>query len=347
MSLYSPNMLWILTIMPILVIGYVLMLRRQNKRALRYVHIGLIKSAVGPGARVRRHVPPALFLVALGIAVFSIARPAAVIALPSQRETIILAMDVSGSMRATDMEPMRISAAQSAAIDFVKELPISARIGVVAFSSNAMTVQRPTDNIDEIVAAISRLAPQRYTAMGSGILTALKDIFQQGDDLSPDEGPPADILRPRGAPLGEAPPEEETKIVAPGSYTSAIIILLTDGQTNMGIDPIRAAKDAAKKGVRIYTVGFGSEKGGTIQFEGHKTHVKLDEFTLRKVAEITRGEYFRAGNRQELKSVYTTLTKQLVMEEKQTEMTGIFAGLAALLVILAAALSLKWTNRFA
>jgi len=344
MSFFSPNMLWLLTILPVLVAGYILMLRRQNKRSVRYAHIGLVKAAVGPGQRMRRHVPPALFLVALGVALFSISRPAAVITLPSQRETIILAMDVSGSMRATDMEPQRISAAQSAAIEFVKELPISARIGVVAFSSNAMTVQRPTDNIDDIVAAISRLAPQRYTAMGSGILTALKDIFQEGDDLG-DGTPLHDGTR--GAPLGEAAPvEEETKIVAPGSYTSAIIILLTDGQTNMGIDPIRAAKDAAKKGVRIYTVGFGSEKGGTIQFEGHRTHVKLDEFTLRKVAEITRGEYFRAGSRQELKTIYTNLTKQLVMEEKKTEMTGIFAGLAALLVILAGALSMKWTNRF-
>ncbi len=344
MSFFSPNMLWLLTILPVLVAGYILMLRRQNKRSVRYAHIGLVKAAVGPGQRMRRHVPPVLFLVALGVALFSISRPAAVITLPSQRETIILAMDVSGSMRATDMEPQRISAAQSAAIDFVKELPISARIGVVAFSSNAMTVQRPTDNIDDIVAAISRLAPQRYTAMGSGILTALKDIFQEGDDLG-DGTPLHDGTR--GAPLGEAAPvEEETKIVAPGSYTSAIIILLTDGQTNMGIDPIRAAKDAAKKGVRIYTVGFGSEKGGTIQFEGHRTHVKLDEFTLRKVAEITRGEYFRAGSRQELKTIYTNLTQQLVMEEKKTEMTGIFAGLAALLVILAGALSMKWTNRF-
>lgn len=344
MSFFSPNMLWLLTILPVLVAGYILMLRRQNKRSVRYAHIGLVKAAVGPGQRMRRHVPPALFLVALGVALFSISRPAAVITLPSQRETIILAMDVSGSMRATDMEPQRISAAQSAAIEFVKELPISARIGVVAFSSNAMTVQRPTDNIDDIVAAISRLAPQRYTAMGSGILTALKDIFQEGDDLG-DGTPLHDGTR--GAPLGEAAPvEEEAKIVAPGSYTSAIIILLTDGQTNMGIDPIRAAKDAAKKGVRIYTVGFGSEKGGTIQFEGHRTHVKLDEFTLRKVAEITRGEYFRAGSRQELKTIYTNLTKQLVMEEKKTEMTGIFAGLAALLVILAGALSMKWTNRF-
>jgi Ca-activated chloride channel family protein len=344
MSFFSPNMLWLLMILPVLVAGYILMLRRQNKRSVRYAHIGLVKAAVGPGQRMRRHVPPALFLVALGVALFSISRPAAVITLPSQRETIILAMDVSGSMRATDMEPQRISAAQSAAIEFVKELPISARIGVVAFSSNAMTVQRPTDNIDDIVAAISRLAPQRYTAMGSGILTALKDIFQEGDDLG-DGTPLHDGTR--GAPLGEAAPvEEETKIVAPGSYTSAIIILLTDGQTNMGIDPIRAAKDAAKKGVRIYTVGFGSEKGGTIQFEGHRTHVKLDEFTLRKVAEITRGEYFRAGSRQELKTIYTNLTKQLVMEEKKTEMTGIFAGLAALLVILAGALSMKWTNRF-
>ena len=331
-----------MAILPLMVLGYVMLLRRRNKNALRYANLGLLKSAIGPGQKIRRHVPPAVFLVAVGVAIFSIARPAAVVTLPSQRETIILAMDVSGSMRATDMEPQRISAAQSAAIDFVKELPISARIGVVAFSSNAMTVQRPTENQDEVIAAISRLAPQRYTAMGSGMLTALRNIFEQEKF---DEEQDAHNGRGRGAPLGEAAPEEEFKPVAAGSYTSAVIILLTDGQTNMGADPIRAAKAAADRGVRVFTVGFGSEKGGTIEFEGRSTHVKLDEYTLKKVADITHAAYYRAGNQQELNNVYKTLTKTLVLEKHETELTGVFAGVAALLVVIAALLSLMWTNR--
>jgi len=342
MLLFSPNMLWLLTILPLVTLGYVLLQRRRNKNAIRYAHLGVIKGAIGRGQKIRRHVPPGLFLVALGLAVFSIARPAAVITLPSQRETIILAMDVSGSMRATDVEPQRMSAAQAAAISFIKDQPETARIGVVAFSSNAMTVQRPTQNRTDVVAAIERLAPERYTAMGSGILTALNNIFEEGaiEELAPGG--------PRAAPLGEALPEGiERPIVAPGSYGSAVIILLTDGQTNMGADPIRAARVAADRGVRIYTVGFGSEGGGLVEFDGRKTRVKLDEPTLKRVAEITHGNYYRAGNLAELNSVYKTLSTTLVMEPKQTELTGVFAGAAALFVVLAAVFSMLWVNRFA
>ncbi len=344
MILFSPNMLWLLTILPLLALSYVLLLRRRNKNALRYANLGLLKSAIGRGQKIRRHVPPALFLLALGVVIFSLARPAAVISLPSQRETIILAMDISGSMRATDMEPQRISAAQAAAISFVKDLPISARIGVVAFSTNAMTVQRPTQDREQVIGAISRLVPQRYTAMGSGILTSLRNIFEEGgleEELRPQsEG------RGRGAPLGEGAPAPVELIPVPaGSLTSAVIILLTDGQTNMGADPIRAAKAAADRGVRVFTVGFGSEKGGIIEFEGRQTHVKLDEFTLKKVADITHAAYYRAGNQQELNDVYKTLTATLVMETHETELTGVAAGVGALFVVLAGILSMLWVNR--
>ena len=341
MILFSPKMLWLLTILPLLVASYVLLIRRRNKNALRYTNLGMLKSAIGAGQKIRRHVPPALFLGALGIAIFSLARPAAVITLPSQRETIILALDISGSMRATDMEPQRITAAQTAAVDFVKNLPISARIGVVAFSTNAMTVQRPTQNRDDVIGAIQRLVPQRYTAMGSSILTSLRNIFEEGgldEELSPHGG--------RGAPLGEGTPvQEEFKPVPAGSLTSAVVILLTDGQTNMGADPIRAAKAAADRGVRVFTVGFGSEKGGIIEFEGRATHVKLDEYTLKKVADITHAAYYRAGNQQELNDVYKTLTKKLVLETHETELTGVAAGFAAFFVVLAGILSLLWVNR--
>jgi len=340
MLLFSPNMLWFLTILPVLTLAYILLQRRRNRYALRYASLGLVKSAIGRGQRIRRHVPPALFLIGLGLAIFSLARPAAIITLPSQRETIILAMDVSGSMRATDVEPQRISAAQAAALEFIKNQPESARIGVVSFSSNAMTVQRPTQNRADVVAAIERLAPDRYTAMGSGILTSLNNIFEDGtiEELSPG--------RPRAAALGEAMPDgSDRPKVAPGSFSSAVIILLTDGQTNMGADPIRAARAAADRGVRVFTVGFGSEGGGLVEFDGRKTRVRLDEVTLKRVAEITRADYYRAGNLAELNTVYETLSTQLVMEKTQTEITGVAAGAAALFVVLAAVFSMLWVNR--
>lgn len=342
MILFAPKMLWLLAILPILTLAYVLLMRRRNKNALRYANLGLLKSAIGRGQRIRRHVPPALFLLALGIAIFSISRPAAVVTLPSQHGTIILAMDVSGSMKATDVAPQRISAAQTAAIDFVKDQPASARIGVVAFSSNAMTVQRPTENREEIVAAISRLTPQRYTAMGSGILTSLANIFGNEDFEN-------DMSRGSSYSLDEAPPPEpkEFKPVMAGSFASAVIILLTDGQTNMGTDPVAAAKAAAQHGVRVFTVGFGSEQGGLVEFEGHTTRVRLDEPTLKRVADITRGAYYRAGNLEELHKVYKTLSTTLVMEAKETELTGVFAGAAAFFVVMAAALSMLWVHRIA
>jgi len=344
MSLLSPNMLWLLAILPLLVLAYVALLRRGKKVAVRFANLGILKAALGPGQKIRRHLPPAVFLVAMAIAIVAIARPTAVLTLPSQRATIILAMDVSGSMRATDVEPQRISAAQAAAINFVTELPIDANIGVVAFSSNAMTVQQPTENREEVIAAISRLKPQRYTAMGSGILTSLRNIFEPESIAMEDGAQPRSM---RSAPLGEAVPEAKVQgpPVAPGSYTSAVIILLTDGQTNMGADPLRAAREAAERGVRVFTVGFGSEEGGVIEFEGRSTHVQLDEATLKRVADITRASYYRAGNQKELNQVYKTVTEQLVMEKKQTEISSVFAAVAALFVLIAGGLSIMWTSR--
>jgi len=338
MTFFSPNMLWLMVVLLPCVLGYVWLLRRPNKGALRYSNLGLVKRAVGSG-QWRRHVPPAFFLAAMGVAIFSIARPAVILTLPSEALTIILAMDVSASMAARDVEPQRMLAAQAAAIDFVKELPIQAKIGVVAFSTDAKTVQSPTDNMDDVVTAISRLTPQLATATGSAIITSLRNIFDQVEE------PLAPNSRPRGAPLGEAPPEREINPLAPGSYNSAVIILLTDGVTNTGPYPLLAAKEAADRGVRIFTVGFGTKEGGPIEVEGVVTLVKLDEETLKRVADMTHGAYYRAGNQTELKEVYKTLTELLVQEKRKTEMTAVFAGLAALFTILAATLSILWTSR--
>jgi len=342
MTYYAPQYLWLLLLLPLLVAGYILLLRRQTKSAVRFASLGLVKEALGAGQKIRRHVPPALLLVAIGLAVFSIARPAAVITLPSQHGTIILALDVSGSMRADDVAPKRIAAAQAAAIDFVKNQPLSMNIGVVAFSSAAMTVQQPTQSREDVVAAIERLQPQRFTAVGSGILASLQNIFPQArfdDDM------PYTFARGAQA-LGEAqPPDTSFTPVPPASYTSAVIVLLSDGQTNVGADPIKAAQAAADRGVRVFTVGFGSEKGGVVDFEGRQVYVRLDEETLRRIADITRGAYFRAGSESELKTVYKTLTTQFKFETQRTEITAVFAGVAAVLTVIAALLSILWLGR--
>lgn len=356
MSFLAAQMLWFLAAVPMLAAAYVLVLRYRTKVALRYANLGLVKQAQGPGNRLRRHIPPVLFLLGLTFLIAAFARPAALVTLPSQRETIILSMDISGSMRANDVSPKRITAAQIAARDFISEQPPGARIGLVAFSTSAMEMQAPTLSREDLLAAVDRLEPQRFTAVGSGILVALKSIFPEADiDVGGFRG---DMGRGRGdagrqgrnlggAPLGQAPKTEpEAPMpVQPGSYKNAIIILMSDGSTNAGADPIEAARIAANKGVRVFTVGFGTEGGGTVEFEGRTMQVRLDEDTLKQVADITRGSYFRASSGADLKQIYKTLTTKLVMETQKTEISALFAGAAVVLTAVAALLSMLWFGR--
>ena len=177
MTFLWPDMLWLLTAVPALIAAYLFLLSRKKKSSLRYTNLGLLKEAMGEGRRFRRHIPPLIFLLALTVLIVAVARPSAVVTLPTQHETVILAMDTSGSMRATDVEPSRIAAAQAAAKSFVAEQPRRTRIGVVTFAGTAAVAQAPTDNREEILAAIDRFQLQRATAIGSGILVSLKVIF--------------------------------------------------------------------------------------------------------------------------------------------------------------------------
>ncbi len=342
MSFIWPEMLWSLLAVPLLVLLYVWLLRRRKKTAIRYASLALVKQAMGKSAAWRRHLPPALLLVAVSALLFAAARPTAIISLPSQQETIILAIDVSGSMRATDVLPDRFTAAKDAAKAFLAELPRSVRIGVVQFAGTAAVVQAPTLSRDDVSAAIDRFQLQRGTATGSGIVLSLATIFPEaGIDLS-------QITGQRDMPPG---PNDKAKPdftpVQPGSYGSAAIIMLTDGQRTTGPDPMEAAKMAADRGVRVYTVGVGTKDGETIGFEGWSMRVRLDEDTLKSIASLTRAEYFYAGTAADLKKVYQALSTRLVVEKKETEISALFAALGALLVMLAAGLSVWWFGRVA
>ena len=337
-----PTMLWGLLALPLLVLLYVWLLRRRKKTSLRFASLALVKQAMGKHSAWRRHVPPALLLVALGALLLAAGRPAAVISLPSQQETIVLAIDVSGSMRAADVLPNRLVAAQEAAKAFVADLPRSVRVAVVSFAGAAAVVQAPTINREDVAAAIDRFQLQRGTAIGSGIVLSLATLFPDaGIDLSQITGqrnmPPAP---------GDKPPPEFTP-VRPGSYGSAAIILLTDGQRTTGPDPVEAAKMAADRGIRVYTVGVGTKDGETIGFEGWSMRVRLDEDTLKNIANITQGDYFYAGTADDLKKVYQGLSTRLVVEKKETEISALFAAFGALLVVLSAGLSVWWFGRVA
>ena len=340
MTFLWPEMLWLMLALPLLLAAYVLVLRRKKKLALRYASLGLVREAMGVGQRIKRHIPPFLFFLALAAMLFAIARPQATVTLPTQHETVILAMDISGSMRATDVEPNRLVAAQNAAKQFVGEQPENVRIGVVAFAGTATVAQAPTRNREDVVAAIDRFQLQRATAIGSAIIVSLATIFPEaGIDVG------ALTYGAETPKKGEKPAAQAHKPVPPGSYASAVIILLTDGQRTTGPDSVQAAKMAAERGVRIYTVGVGTPDGKIIGFEGWSMRVRLDEETLKSVADITRGEYFYAGNAVDLKKVYQALNAKLVLERKKTEVTALFAAVAALFAVVSAALSLAWFHR--
>ncbi len=342
MSFFWPHMLWALLALPAVVALYFWILGRRRKNTVRLASLAIARQAMGKGPGWRRHVPPLLLLGALGTLLFSLSRPAAMVTLPMAERTIMLAMDVSGSMRAEDVKPNRLVASQEAAKAFLTDLPREVRVGVVSFAGTAAVVQPPTFSRDDVIAAIDRFQLQRGTATGSGIVLSLATLF-------PDAGIEIQtITGQRNMPrmLGDKEPKKQDfKPVEPGSYNSAAIIMLTDGQRTTGPDPLDAAKMAAERGVRVYTVGIGTTQGEVIGFEGWSMRVKLDEETLKNISLLTHGEYFYAGTAEDLKKVYQSLSSRIVVERKETEITALFAGLGALLALAAAALSLWWFGR--
>ena len=340
-----PQLLWLLLAVPVLVLVYLWLLKRKKKLALRYASLSIVKEALGTSLSWRRHVPPVLFLLAITAMLLAASRPFAVVTLPMTQETIILAMDVSGSMRATDVKPNRLVASQNAAKAFLAELPRNVKVGIVAFAGSAQVVQPPTLSREDLVAAIDKFQMQRATAIGSAIVVSLAELFpEEGIDLSAITYGNA---RPRGIAIDQSPKKEKKEFVpvAPGSHSSAAIILLTDGQRTTGVDTLEATKMAADRGVRVYTVGVGTVDGETIGFEGWSMRVRLDEATLKAVATQTQAEYFYAGNAETLKKVYEKLSSRLTVEKKETEVSGLLALVAAILAISSAALSLLWFNR--
>ena len=341
-----PSLLWLLLILPLLVLLYLWLLRRRKVQALAYPGLALVRQALGSRAQWRRHLPPLLFLLGLAALLLAAARPLAVLKLPSEQQTIILAMDVSGSMRATDVEPDRLTAAQNAAKAFIKELPRHVRVGVVAFAGTAQLAQLPTQSHDDLLKAIDSFQLQRGTATGNGIMVALATLFPDaGIDIAALGGRQAMRVLPLDQVTRPEPEQKTFTPVAPGSYRSAAIIMLTDGQRTTGVDPMEAAQWAADRGVRVYTVGVGTVQGEVIGFEGWSMRVRLDEDTLKAVALRTNAEYFHAATAQDLRKVYETLSSRISVETKETEVTALLALAGAALMLLAGALSVWWFGR--
>lgn len=344
MTFQWPDLLWTLALLPLLVLLYLWLLRRRRRNTVRLASVAIARQALGRGPGWRRHVPPLLMLLALAALLVATARPMAKITLPLSQRTIILAMDVSGSMRAEDVLPNRLVASQEAAKTFVQQLPRDARVGVIAFAGTAAVVQAPTISRDDVVAAIDRFQLQRATATGSAIILSLATLFPEHDiEISHITGQ----RKFPGKAIGDDEPKPVFTPVEPGSYGSAAIIMLTDGQRTTGPDPLEAAKMAAERGVRVYTVGVGTKEGEIIGFEGWSMRVRLDEDTLKQVATMTLGDYYYAGTAEDLKKVYESLSSKMIVERKEVEVSALFAALGALLAVLSAGLSVFWFGRIA
>jgi Ca-activated chloride channel homolog len=344
MNFLWPQNLWLLLALPLLPALYLWLLRRPGKPALRLSSLSVARRA--SGRPWRRHLPPALFLLALAVLLVALARPSARVTLPWARSTILLAMDVSLSMRLKDVEPTRMVAAQEAAKAFLNELPRHIDVGLVTFAGSAQVAQQATIDRPALVGAIDAIQMQMHTAVGSAIVLCLAELFpDHGIDLGEMSFGPRRTARSLDA-KQKAPPKQITP-VAPGSYDSAVIILLTDGRRTTGVDTLQAAKMAADRGVRIHVVGLGTADGHLAEGEHMAIYLQLDEATLREVARLTGGEYHRAGSAEALRSVYQKLGSRLQTQTRDTELTALLALLAAMLIVAGALLSVLWFGRVA
>lgn len=361
MDLLWPGALALLLVVPALVALYVWVQRRRPRPALRYSSLSLVRAALPGQSRLRRHLPFALFATALGVLLLGLSRPVAVVSVPANQTTIVLSIDVSGSMCSTDIQPNRLLAAEAAATRFIQDQGPDTLIGIVAFGGFAEIVQAPTSDKAQLLAAIRSLTTGRRTAIGTGLLRAIDAIALVDPNVAPS-------ITDTSTATPYAP-------VLPGAYVPDIIVLLTDGASNYGPLPLVAAKQAVDRGVRVYTIGFGTAAGGGLspscapQFIGREPNASgapntapgfggggggfgpqggggfrrgIDEATLKAVAEMTGGEYYPAESAGELQAVFDKLPTYLITKHETQELTVVFAALALLLVGGSLGLSQAW-----
>jgi Ca-activated chloride channel homolog len=344
------GLLLLLAVVPVLVAIYVWSLGRHRPQAARYSSLALVRAAQPGRGGLRRHLPFALLAAAVGAVVLAIARPAVVLSVPANQTTIILTMDVSGSMCSTDIEPTRLEAAESAAISFVRSQGSRTQIGIVAFSGFGAIVQAPTSDEQVLIDAIRSLTTARRTAIGSGILSAIDAIAEVDPTVA------RSVVPDRA---GAAPPP-----VAAGEFAPDIIVLLTDGASNTGPEPVDAARQAAERGLRVYTIGFGSADGGQIdpvcrrQFIGNEPGGGfgggfggggggrfprgIDEETLREVADLTHGAYYPATSAAELEHVFAELPTNVILRSEAVEVSVAFVAIGGLLSAFGLLLGRLW-----
>ena len=372
MALLWPGFILLLGLIPLLAAVYIWMLRRRRRLAVRYSSLSLVREALPHQSRLRRHLPFALFLLALTSLIFALVRPVAIASVPTGQTVVMLTVDVSRSMCSVDVQPNRLLAAEDAALSFIQRQKSTTQIGIVAFSTFAELIQPPTTDQEVLQDTIQSLTVGRRTAIGSGILKALDGIAEVDKAVAPSVSDTAS---------GNEPPP-----VPKGAYAPDIIVLLTDGASNTGPLPLDAAQQAADRGVRVYTIGFGTANGGDfsycdMRFRGNERlggngqfggggqfggsgqfgggggqsggggqfggqfggfRRGIDEETLKKIADVTGGTYYSAESAGELQNVFQSLPTYLITKHETTEISVAFAAVGALLAAAAILLALAW-----
>lgn len=338
MNFASPELLAGLLLVPLAVAAYLLVQRRRARYAVAFTNVDLLANLVPRTPSWRRHLPPALYLVAIGALVLALARPSMVLAVPREEATIILTMDVSGSMKATDVAPSRLAAAQKAASDFVDQLPDSFQVGLVVFSTTPRVAVSPTTDRVALHKALDSLVAEGGTALGDAIATSL-DAAGAATPAAPTPDPSANASPdPSSAPSSDEPPLVAT-------------VLLSDGANSTGqLEPLDAAARAAALGVPIYTIALGTQDG-VVQVPNRQGQLQTlevppDTDTLAAIAETTGARFFDAPTAEDLAQIYENLGSRVGFTEEQREVTQLFAAAGLLFVLAGAGLAAHWFNRF-
>jgi Ca-activated chloride channel family protein len=342
MTFASPELLLVLLLVPIFLALYLLAQRRRAKYVVRFTNVDLLTNLVPKAPRWRRHVPTAFYLAAIAALAIALAKPSAVLNVPREEATVMLAMDVSRSMIATDVSPTRLDAAKQAAETFVKQLPAGFRVGLVAFSTDARLVVAPTTDRAQVQQALDSLQADGGTALGDAIVVSLQ-ATADARTASTGTATPAPSASPSAAPSTTPPADAQPPLVA--------TVLLSDGANSTGsTEPLDAASQAAAANMPVYTIALGTQSG-TVDVQDPQTgqtvtlNVPPDTQTLAAIAETTSGRYFQAPSAQDLAQIYDSLGSKVGYTQQEQEVTQWFAAAALILVLGGAGLAALWFNR--
>ena len=350
-----PQLLALLMVVPALLLMYARLMKRRANRLAELAAKGFSPNAAAMKLGKRRHIPFTFFLFGLTMLIGSFARPQTTVSTPKREGTIILAFDVSNSMRADDLKPSRMEAAKVAARAFIAKQPSNIKLGVVALSDGSLITQQPTFDREPVLNAVNRLTAQGATSLGRGLLTALGSIAGKPIKFSPSSDDPSGVTPDTtasdttqatpGRPNIDAAPPGSVDSVDIGYFGSAAIVLLSDGENTATPDPLEVAKLSSTAGVKIYAVGVGSGDETVIDVDGFKVATALDEEMLQGIAKFSDGTYFRADDADTLSKIYSSIKLEWKSTPQRTEVTALAAALSAIALTVGSLLSLLWFGR--